>query len=560
MSHQKFIETLIAQQSLRENDLNKVAKIREQMQETGLPLLLVKLGLCSEKDVANALAKVTELAIVKPEEYPDTPVLPEQVSLRFLREYHLVGIKADEDKVVVAVMDPENAVVLQLLQLICDAEIELKIGVLSDIDKAIESQYDEGKSQMGQITDDLGANESLDDIEHLKDLASEAPVIRMVNLIFQRALESKASDIHFEPFEDSLIIRLRIDGVLQKIEGPPVSATAAVISRIKLMAKLNIAERRLPQDGRIKIQMQGKEIDLRVSTTPTMYGESVVIRLLDKENVVFNFASLGFEQANEDLFIEVLGKPHGIILITGPTGSGKSTTLYTALSQLNTPEKKIITVEDPVEYQLNGVNQIQAKPKIGLTFSSALRSIVRQDPDVIMIGEMRDLETAKIAVQSALTGHVVLSTLHTNDAAGALARLLDMGLDDYLLTSTVNGILAQRLVRKLCMHCREPYQPLAEVIQEKGLSRFLKNGELTLYQATGCKECGGIGYSGRLAIIEFLVMNDSLRKMVMEHKESGLIQEEAVRGGMLSIYQDGLAKAVKGLTTLDEVLRVATEE
>jgi len=334
---------------------------------------------------------------------------------------------------------------------------------------------------------------------------------------------------------------------------------AAVISRIKLMAKLNIAERRLPQDGRIKIQMQGKEIDLRVSTTPTMYGESVVIRLLDKENVVFDFAALGFEAANEQQFINVLNKPHGIVLITGPTGSGKSTTLYTALSYLNTPEKKIITVEDPVEYQLNGVNQIQAKPKIGLTFSSALRSIVRQDPDVIMIGEMRDLETAKIAVQSALTGHLVLSTLHTNDAAGALARLLDMGLDDYLLTSTVNGILAQRLVRKLCLHCREPYQPLAEVVEEKGLTRFLKNGKITLYQAKGCKECGDIGYSGRLAIIEFLVMNDALRKMVMEHKESGLIQEEAIKGGMLSIYQDGLAKVVKGQTTLDEVLRVTTE-
>ena len=559
MSHQKFIDTLIAQQSLRENDLNKVTKIREQMEETGLPLLLVRLGLCSEKDVANALATVTGLAIVTPEDYPDTPVLPEQISLRFLKEFHLVGIAADKDKVVVAVMDPENAVVLKLLQLVCDVEIELKIGLLADIDRAIEAQYDEGKSQMGQITDNLDANESLDDIEHLKDLASEAPVIRMVNLIFQRALESKASDIHFEPFEDALIIRLRIDGVLQQIEGPPANATAAVISRIKLMAKLNIAERRLPQDGRIKIQMQGKEIDLRVSTTPTMYGESVVIRLLDKESVVFEFASLGFEEWNEQQFIEVLGKPHGIILITGPTGSGKSTTLYTALTQLNTPEKKIITVEDPVEYQLNGVNQIQAKPKIGLTFSSALRSIVRQDPDVIMIGEMRDLETAKIAVQSALTGHLVLSTLHTNDAAGALARLLDMGLDDYLLTSTVNGILAQRLVRKLCMHCREPYQPLDEVIQEKGLSRFLKNDQLTLYHATGCKECGGIGYSGRLAIIEFLVMNDSIRKMVMEHKESGLIQEEAVRGGMLSIYQDGLVKAVKGLTTLEEVLRVATE-
>ena len=559
MGHQKFIDTLIAQQSLRENDLNKVTKIREQMQESGLPLLLVRLGLCSEKDVANAMATVTGLPIVKPEEYPDTPVLPEQISLRFLKEFHLVGIAADENKIVIALIDPENSFVVQSLRLICDTEIELRIGVLSDIDKAIESQYDEGKSQMGQITGNLDANEALDDIEHLKDLASEAPVIRMVNLIFQRALESKASDIHFEPFEGVLIIRLRIDGVLQKIEGPPASATAAVISRIKLMAKLNIAERRLPQDGRIKIQMQGKEIDLRVSTTPTMYGESVVIRLLDKESVVFDFASLGFEESNQQQFIEVLSKPHGIILITGPTGSGKSTTLYTALSKLNTPERKIITVEDPVEYQLNGVNQIQAKPKIGLTFSSALRSIVRQDPDVIMIGEMRDLETAKIAVQSALTGHLVLSTLHTNDAAGALARLLDMGLDDYLLTSTVNGILAQRLVRKLCMHCRKPYQPLAEVVREKGLSRFLKNGELTLYQATGCKECGDIGYSGRLAIIEFLVMNDAIRKMVMEHKESGLIQEEAVRGGMLSIYQDGLAKAVKGLTTLDEVLRVATE-
>ncbi len=559
MGHQKFIDTLIAQQSLRENDLKKVTKIREQMQESGLPLLLVRLGLCSEKDVANAMATVTGLPIVKPEEYPDTPVLPEQISLRFLKEFHLVGIAVDENKIVIALIDPENSFVVQSLRLICDTEIELRIGVLSDIDKAIESQYDEGKSQMGQITGNLDASDALDDIEHLKDLASEAPVIRMVNLIFQRALESKASDIHFEPFEGVLIIRLRIDGVLQKIEGPPASATAAIISRIKLMAKLNIAERRLPQDGRIKIQMQGKEIDLRVSTTPTMYGESVVIRLLDKESVVFDFASLGFEESNLQQFIEVLSKPHGIILITGPTGSGKSTTLYTALSKLNTPERKIITVEDPVEYQLNGVNQIQAKPKIGLTFSSALRSIVRQDPDVIMIGEMRDLETAKIAVQSALTGHLVLSTLHTNDAAGALARLLDMGLDDYLLTSTVNGILAQRLVRKLCMHCRKPYQPLAEVVREKGLSRFLKNGELTLYQATGCKECGDIGYSGRLAIIEFLVMNDAIRKMVMEHKESGLIQEEAVRGGMLSIYQDGLAKAVKGLTTLDEVLRVATE-
>jgi len=559
MSYQTFIDTLIAQQSLRESDLNKVTKIQQQMQETGLPLLLIKLGLCSEKDVAQALAKVSGLSVLAPADYPDSPALPDDISLRFLKEFHVVGISADEHKIVIAVLDPENSFIKQALSLKCEMPVELKIGLLSDIDKAVERQYGGGKSQMGQITDNLDASESLDDIEHLKDLASEAPVIRMVNLVFQRALESKASDIHFEPFENALIIRLRIDGVLQQIEGPSVSATAAIISRIKLMAKLNIAERRLPQDGRIKIQMQGKEIDLRVSTTPTMYGESVVIRLLDKENIVFDFASLGFEEANQEQFIQALNKPHGIILITGPTGSGKSTTLYTALSYLNTPGQKIITVEDPVEYQLQGVNQIQAKPKIGLTFSSALRSIVRQDPDIIMIGEMRDLETAKIAVQSALTGHMVLSTLHTNDAAGGLARLLDMGLDDYLLTSTVNGILAQRLVRKLCMNCREPYQPLPEVIKEKGLTRFLKDGHLTLYQAKGCKECGDIGYSGRLAIIEFLVMNDPIRKMVMEHKESGLIQEEAVRGGMLSIYQDGLAKVAKGMTTLEEVLRVTTE-
>ncbi|MCK5828737.1 MAG: type II secretion system ATPase GspE [Methylococcales bacterium] len=559
MRYQNFIEALVDQQSLRENDLNKVNKIKDQMQETTLPLLLVKLGLCSEKNVAQALAETSSFDLVNVEDYPETPFLPEEVSLRFLKENHVVSLAAKDDEITVAVMDPENIFIAQSLSLMCGTTINVKVGVLSDIDKALERQYGDGKSQMGQITDNLVGDESLDDIEHLKDLASEAPVIRMVNLVFQRALENKASDIHIEPFEDSLIIRLRIDGVLQQIEGPSASATAAVISRIKLMAKLNIAERRLPQDGRIKIQMQGKEIDLRVSTTPTMYGESVVIRLLDKENIIFEFDSLGFEPENQQKFIEVLSKPHGIILITGPTGSGKSTTLYTALSHLNTPGKKIITIEDPVEYQLNGVNQIQAKPKIGLTFSSALRSIVRQDPDIIMIGEMRDLETAKIAVQSALTGHLVLSTLHTNDAAGALARLLDMGLDDYLLTSTVNGVLAQRLVRKLCMHCRQPYQPLPEVVEEKGLSRFVVNDKLTLYKSVGCNECGGIGYSGRMAIIEFLVMNDALRKMVMEHKESGLIQEQAVKDGMLTLYHDGLAKAAKGQTTLDEVLRVTTE-
>ena len=352
---------------------------------------------------------------------------------------------------------------------------------------------------------------------------------------------------------------MRIDGVLQEIDAPNVKSTAAVISRIKIMAKLNIAERRLPQDGRIKVQMLGKELDLRVSTIPTMYGESVVIRLLDKENTVLDFAGLGFAGRHLQQFIDVLSLPHGIILITGPTGSGKSTTMYAALKQLNTPERKIITVEDPVEYQMEGVNQIQAKPQIGLTFASALRSIVRQDPDVIMIGEMRDLETAKIAVQSALTGHLVLSTLHTNDAAGGITRLLDMGLEEYLLTSTVNGILAQRLVRKLCPACKVGAIASPEIIKNLHLQRFAPDCDIVLYKAVGCSACSGMGYRGRLAIIEFLPMTDPIRKLIMAHEEVGAIQKLAVAEGMQTLYENGLVKVIQGITTLEEVMRVTAE-
>jgi general secretion pathway protein E len=405
-------------------------------------------------------------------------------------------------------------------------------------------------------------------------LASEAPVIKMVNLIMQRAIETRASDIHIEPFEQSLKVRLRVDGVLKEIDAPSVKSTAAVISRIKIMAKLNIAERRLPQDGRIKVQMLGKELDLRVSTIPTMYGESVVIRLLDKETTVFDFPSLGFSGKHLQQFIEVLSQPHGIILITGPTGSGKSTTMYAALKQLNTSARKIITVEDPVEYQMEGVNQIQAKPQIGLTFASALRSIVRQDPDVIMIGEMRDLETARIAVQSALTGHLVLSTLHTNDAAGGVTRLLDMGLEEYLLTSTVNGILAQRLVRKLCSVCKEAYTPPQEIIDGMKLRRFVptvgggyvvsksamgNTEDIVLYKHVGCPSCGGLGYRGRQAIIEFLPMTDPIRRLIMAHEEAGAIQKLGIEEGMTTMYENGLIKALQGITTLEEVLRVTSE-
>jgi general secretion pathway protein E len=385
-------------------------------------------------------------------------------------------------------------------------------------------------------------------------------VVRLVNLLITHAIESRASDIHIEPFENRLIVRYRIDGVLNEVESPPRRLSAAVISRVKIMANLDIAERRLPQDGRIKLRIQGKEIDLRVSTVPTMHGESVVMRILDKGGVPLDFESLGFDGKALEVFLAGLNQPHGVLLVTGPTGSGKTTTLYTALDRLNQPDVKILTVEDPVEYQMPGINQIQVRPQINLTFANALRSIVRQDPDVIMIGEIRDLETAEIAVQSALTGHLVLSTVHTNDAPSTVNRLLDMGVEDYLLTSTVVGILAQRLVRSLCPHCRKPYRALPEVIEQMQLRRFAPEGDVTLYHPGGCDRCSQTGYHGRLGIMEMLPMTDRIRSLVMRHANSADLRAAAVEEGMESMFENGLRKAVSGATTIEEVLRVTRED
>ncbi|MFZ2450713.1 MAG: type II secretion system ATPase GspE [Methylovulum miyakonense] len=560
MAYESLLHALQTKGKLSASELKKVERVKKSSMGDSLPQLLVKLGLCSEADVADAFVESGQFEKIVPDQYPMEMQLPDSVSLRFLKQFHVIGLHQDEHDVTVTMMDPEDQFVIDALKLATGKNIHVKVGLLSEIDTALEVQYGEGRSQMDKIVDGLTMEDiGEEDLEHLKDLASEAPVIRMVNLIMQRAIETKASDIHIEPFEQSLKVRLRVDGVLQEIEAPPVKSTAAVISRIKIMAKLNIAERRLPQDGRIKVQMLGKELDLRVSTIPTMYGESVVIRLLDKENTVLDFQALGFAGIHLQRFLDVLALPHGIILITGPTGSGKSTTMYAALKQLNTSARKIITVEDPVEYQMEGINQIQAKPQIGLTFASALRSIVRQDPDVIMIGEMRDLETARIAVQSALTGHLVLSTLHTNDAAGGVTRLQDMGLEEYLLTSTVNGILAQRLVRKLCTSCKAPYTPAPEVVKELRLRRFAPEGEIVLYKPVGCPVCNGMGYRGRLAIIEFLPMTDPVRKLILAREEAGAIQKLAVAEGMQTLYENGLDKVVQGVTTLEEVMRVTSE-
>lgn len=559
--YQRFASELVSRGKIREQEVHRARILGARAGDPKLPALLIRLGLVSERDAAEVLAEVSGMPLVSPQDFPDVSPLPEHWASRFLKEHHLLGIASREDSLVIAVADPLDTELKDALSLASDKPIELCVGLPSEIDRALELHLGSGKTLMGEIVDDFGSDEDVDeaDVEHLKDLASEAPVIRMVNLIMQRAVESRASDIHVEPFEQHLKVRFRVDGVLRDVEAPPVRSTAAVISRIKIMAKLNIAERRLPQDGRIKLQTQGKELDLRVSTVPTLYGESVVIRLLHKESIQFDFSALGFEGKALDRFLEILNLPHGIILITGPTGSGKSTTLYTALHRINTPERKIITVEDPVEYQLEGVNQIQVKPQIGLTFAGALRSIVRQDPDVIMIGEMRDLETARIAVQSALTGHLVLSTLHTNDAAGGVTRLMDMGLEDYLITSTVNGILGQRLVRKLCPHCREQYPALPEVVEEMRLRRFIPEGTVYLYRPKGCDECNGAGYRGRLAIQEFLVMTDALRRLVMSHAQARQIEEVALQEGMTTMYEDGLRKSLSGLTTIEEVLRVTSD-
>ena len=556
---ERIVEVLLRRGRLKDADLGRVRRLQE---ESGgaLASLLARLGMVSEKDLAEASAEVLDVPLVAAKDCPDAPPAL-QLSIRFLKQHHVCPIAEQGDGLDLLVADAHDPYPAEAVALASGRKVRLRIGLRSEIDDLIERYYGSGRSAMGAIVEDLsdesgGGDE--DDVQHLRDLASEAPVIRLVNLVIQRAVEARASDIHVEPFENRLKVRYRIDGVLEEVESPPANLTAAVISRIKILAKLNIAERRLPQDGRIMLRVQGKELDLRVSTVPTAFGESVVMRILDRESVVLDFHKLGFTDEFLPQFRKVLEQPHGILLVTGPTGSGKTTTLYTALSQLNTPEVKIITVEDPVEYQISGINQIQAKPTIGLDFAQALRSIVRQDPDIIMIGEMRDLETARIAIQSALTGHLVLSTLHTNNAAGGITRLLDMGVEDYLLTSTVNGILAQRLVRRLEPSHAQRYQPLPEVIEQFGLRKLQPEGPIYLWKPVP-SALTPTGYLGRTTIMEFLVMTDSLRRLVMQHAGMGEIESVAASEGMRTMYEDGLAKALRGQTTIEEVLRVCTD-
>ena len=551
---------LVARGRLKDGDLGRARRLHEEAPEGTLTGLMARLGLVSERDLAEAWSELLQAPLVAARDAPELPPAELDLSPRFLKQQHVVPISLGDDALGLLVADPADPYPLQAVELAAERPVQLRIGLRSEIDDLIERYYGQGRSAMGSIVESLDGNAAVeDDVEHLRDLASEAPVIRLVNLILQRAVEQRASDVHIEPFENHLKVRYRIDGVLHEVEAPPSSSTAAVISRVKIMGRLNIAERRLPQDGRIQLRVQGKELDLRVSTVPTSFGESVVMRILDRESVVFDFASLGFTDNFQQRFVDVLNRPHGILLVTGPTGSGKTTTLYTALSQINTPDVKIITVEDPVEYQIEGINQIQVKPQIGLDFAGALRSIVRQDPDVIMIGEMRDLETCRIAIQSALTGHLVLSTLHTNSASGGITRLLDMGVEDYLLGSTVNGILAQRLVRRLDPETATSYEALPEVIEQFELHKYTDERPIKLWKP-GSSAANPSGYRGRRAIMEFLVMTDPLRRLVMQRADAGEIERLARSEGMRTMYEDGIAKAVAGITTLEEVLRVTSSE
>ncbi|GAA0791836.1 type II secretion system ATPase GspE [Marinobacterium sediminicola] len=557
-----LVNELVSSGLISGSDLERVSQMRQSQPEpASWPTLLVRLGLVAERDMANALSRhLNEPVLSLAELSADCDPEP-GLSERFMRDNQVLPLQVENGLLTLAMADPFNHFLIDAVIMARDQQVRPRVAIGSEIVQVLDQVYGEGQSQMGDILADVTPSEDQQEsVEELMDIASGAPVIRLVNLIIQRAVDARASDIHIEPFENQLKVRYRIDGVLQEGEAPPVQLSPAVISRVKIMARLNIAERRLPQDGRIEMRVQGKDLDMRVSTVPTMHGESVVLRLLNRESISFDFESLGFTEDCHRQLNELLAIPNGMILVTGPTGSGKTTTLYTALHQLNTPERKLITVEDPVEYQLAGINQIQVQSSIGLTFANALRSIVRQDPDVIMVGEMRDLETARICVQSALTGHLVLSTLHTNDAVSSITRLLEMGVEDYLLTSTLNAVLAQRLVRVLCPHCREPYEVLPEVERELGLSRFAKaEGPLQLWRASGCSHCQGTGFYGRLVIHELLQMNEEIRRLALDHADAGRMQAAARAAGMRTMYEDGCAKALQGLTNLEEVIRVTQE-
>ncbi len=540
-------EMLIARRLIAPEDLERALELqRERGDKIGK--ILVDMGFLAARDLLAVLAEQLAVPLVTVDAPP--PAAPELEGLapRFLRQCRVYPLALDDATLTLAMADPLDFESIAAVRGFSGLKVKPALAAEQEILDAIERHY--GSESERQVLAGDESEQASEDLEHLRDMASEAPVIRLVNAMIAQALEKRASDIHIEPFEKEFRIRFRVDGVLYAQESPPRELKAAIISRLKLMAKLNIAERRLPQDGRIKIKILGREVDLRVSTLPTLYGESVVMRLLDRSaGDFYDLRRLGFDEHMLARMEHFTSLPHGIFLVTGPTGSGKSTTLYSALKRINLPDKKIITIEDPVEYQMDGINQIHVNPQIGLTFAAGLRHIVRQDPDVIMVGEIRDRETADIAIRSALTGHLVFSTLHTNDAPSAITRLTDMGVENYLITSSLVAVLAQRLVRVICADCRVPAGP-----------RTAPDGtQVETWRGAGCERCNGTGYVSRMGIFELMELNDDIRRRIMANEDAAQLTAAARRNGMHNLREDGWHKVSLGVTTAEEVMRVTQE-
>jgi len=544
--YQRLGEMLIERRQITPEDLERALELQKERGDK-IGKILVDLGFIAMRDVLAALSDQLGVPLVTPDGPPPAAPELEGLSARFLRQCRFVPIALDDSTVTIAMADPLDFETVSAVRGFCGLKVRTALAAEAEILDAIEKHFGEAEKQP---LDDTETGVGGEDLEHLRDMASEAPVIRLVNAMIAQAIEKRASDIHIEPFEKEFRIRYRVDGVLFNQEAPPRELKAAIISRLKLMAKLNIAERRLPQDGRIKIKILGREVDLRVSTLPTLYGESVVMRLLDRSaGDFYDLRRLGFDDrmlARMEYFTSL---PHGIFLVTGPTGSGKSTTLYSALKRINLPDKKIITIEDPVEYQMDGINQIHVNPQIGLTFAAGLRHIMRQDPDVIMVGEIRDRETADIAIRAALTGHLVFSTLHTNDAPSAITRLTDMGVENYLLSSSLVAVLAQRLVRVICKQCKA----------SDGVKIAPDGQRIESWRGAGCEQCNGTGYTSRVGIFEMMDLNDEMRGHIMANDDASVLTAVARRHGMRNLREDGWLKVATGVTTSQEVMRVTQE-
>ncbi|TVQ97009.1 MAG: type II secretion system protein GspE [Desulfovibrionales bacterium] len=553
----KIVELLVERKFVSRKDVERVLNAHDGSES--FHRLLIRSGLISEDDFLGLTASEFGYSLLEsfPKDFDPAPFV--ELSPLFMDEHSFLPLSISPEELRVIVNDPFDYLVIDALKKIFPDRRYILFLARKEHVKGWVHQYfhdvsvSRGETRLAE--DERTLPGAIEDIEQMRDLASEAPVIRKVNQILTSAVEQRVSDIHFEPFEDRTRVRFRLDGILREFLELPIQLHQAVTTRIKIMAKLDIAERRLPQDGRIRIKLAGKNIDLRVSSLPTMFGEGIVMRILERDSISFSLQKLGFPQRELVLFESLIRYPHGIILVTGPTGSGKTTTLYAALSSINSLEKKIITVEDPVEYELDGINQIQVNPKAGLNFASGLRSIVRQDPDVILVGEIRDKDTADIAIQSALTGHLVFSTLHTNDAAGALTRLMEIGVEDYLLSSSVLGVMAQRLVRILCSNCKQSRPLDALLMQKFNLPPNGLEGK-NVYQPVGCEQCNMTGYRGRIAIFELLMVNDQIRDLILLNKSSASIREEGCRNGMRLLREDGLEKVIQGVTSMEEVLRV----